>query len=163
MKILSFDLGRYTGWAVLEDGRLLATDEVDLGEDDHMRYANFARLYRRLAADHGPDVVAYERVVHNTGYGNHVIQACRGIVEAETGLMGLLCVPVNVMTAKKVVAGTGRATKDDMRAALVGRYGNELALITPANPKNRRKKDPQEATDAIAVGLTAASMVVAAA
>lgn len=155
MRTLAFDMGRYVGWAVVDNGELIEAQEADLGDDDHMRYANFARLYRRLSAQFGPDVVAYEDVVFNTGKGDRVIQACRGIVEAETGLSGLLCVPVNVATAKKAITGTGRATKDEMRSVMLSMMP-EIAQIQRVQPG---KKYAENATDAIAVALTADSMV----
>lgn len=163
MIVLGFDLGRYTGYAVVESDtkELLLADEIDLGEEDQHRYANFARLYRGLIAEFEPDLVGYEQVSHNTGRGNHVIQGCRGVVEAEAVLGGLLCVPVNVMTAKKHVAGTGKATKDDMRAALIHHYP-EIKKIKRAEPVKRGNRDPQNATDAIAVALTAGSLVITA-
>lgn len=158
MRTLAFDMGRYTGWAVVEDAVLIEAQEVDLGEDDHQRYATFARLYRRLAAQFNPDIVAYEHVTFaGDGPGTMIIQSCRGIVEAETGLAGLLCVPVNVMTAKKVIAGTGKATKDEMRSVMLTMIP-ELALVQKVQPG---KKYAENATDAVAVALTADSMVIA--
>ena len=123
MRTLGFDLGCKTGYAVTEDGVLRTSGAFNLGAVDQIRYGTFAKYLRSIMQLWEPEIIGYEMVWHTTGTSGLVIHGCRGIVEAESNLAGILCVPVNVMTAKKTVTGTGKATKDEMKSVITSLYG----------------------------------------
>lgn len=134
MKILGIDPGTKCGWAVLDDGRRIASGVWDLSSKRHegggMRFVRL-RCYLDEIAGLGIDAVGYEEVRRHMGvdaahvYGG-VVATIQAWCERRPG--SSLQLPyrgVPVGTVKKVATGKGNAKKDQMCAAVVGWFGYE--------------------------------------
>lgn len=144
MRTIGIDPGsRATGWAVLDDGDLVASGVIYSGSSDKMeRYRNLAVQLDLVLGEFSPDDGAVESTFIRK-FPNLIMSLgeARGII-----LSGLLRAGVDVFsyapaTVKKVVAGHGRATKDQVATVVKQRheYGDGSST---------------DETDAIAIAMT---------
>jgi Holliday junction resolvasome RuvABC endonuclease subunit len=140
MIILGIDPGMSTGWAIVADGRLVILGQRELGAR-HRHWATLAGILRGLITEYSPDAIAWEEPVAR-GIAGASLNRALGVIELVAQESGLPYASVNPMTLKKATAGTGSASKDQMRQAIVERVGFEL----PAG---------SDAIDAVAVALYA--------
>lgn len=140
MKILGIDPGTKCGWAVLQDGTVVASGVWDLSAKRHegggMRFVRL-RCYLEEVAGLGIDAVGYEEVRSHsrrdekTGrmvFGVDAAHVYGGIVatlaawcESRTPVLPYRAVPVG--TIKKLATGKGNAKKSLMVTAAVSRFG----------------------------------------
>jgi Holliday junction resolvasome RuvABC endonuclease subunit len=140
MIILGIDPGMSTGWAVVADGRLVILGQRELGAR-HRHWATLAGILRGLITEYSPDAIAWEEPVAR-GIAGASLNRALGVIELVAQESGLPYASVNPMTLKKATVGTGTASKDQMRQAIVERVGFELP---PGS----------DAIDAVAVALYA--------
>lgn len=132
MKILGIDPGTRCGWAVLEDGKPIASGVWDLSAKRHegggMRFVRL-RCYLDEIAGLGIDAVGYEEVRRHMGvdaahvYGGVVAVLAAWCESAKPKPLPYRGIPVG--TVKKLATGKGNAKKDQMCAAVVSRFGFE--------------------------------------
>lgn len=149
MRILGIDPGsRVTGWGLLDasgweirfvaHGVLRAGEEAALGP----RLARLAQGLRHVIEEHGAEVVALEQVfAAKNARSALVLGHARGALLLTASEAGL---PVHEYTAtevKSAVTGTGRAEKEQVRAALA------LQLGLKELPR------PLDASDALAIAI----------
>lgn len=130
ISILALDLARVTGWAALAPGEALPRVGVqELGPDaaHELTYTRALRswlVWRLPALAWGGGLVAYERALHVPGRGNRwqrsawleheLLEACER--------WGVPSISVVGSALKKHAAGSGRADKDAVRAAVIARW-----------------------------------------
>ena len=139
---LTFDLSRKcTGVVKWLGSHPVTTATVELDEaplGGQLVTWRFALV--ELLNRHNPDWVAYEDARAVSKQHGMILFGMTGILLAECWERGIQAVPVNQMTAKKTLTGTGRATKGQMLDAARSLYP-ELEIST------------HDVADAVAVGL----------
>ena len=103
MKILAFDLGRTSGWAVL-DGKHLKTGSYRAkGDDEAAVFVDWSAWMSALVSLENPEAIAYEDVFFNRG--KSYIPGMKALLFVKASYMGLTCFGVDVMTLKKFARG----------------------------------------------------------
>ena len=139
---LTFDLSRKCTGVVKWLGShpvTTATVELPEGHLGQQLCVWRAELITRLQR-HNPDWVAYEDARAVNKQHGMILFGMVGVLLAECWERGIQAVPVNQMTAKKTLTGTGKATKGQMLEAAQSLYP-ELEIST------------HDVADAVAVGL----------
>jgi Holliday junction resolvasome RuvABC endonuclease subunit len=134
-RLLALDLSTHVGWALLERGRVPSFGTEHLPPAPVGQPAGrFAHLEAWLAAmreQHDYHALAYEAPILPFKAGTlattvptlTLLWGLGTVVELVAYRAGLRCVACPVVQAKITLAGTWRATKDDMvRAALLRRH-----------------------------------------
>jgi crossover junction endodeoxyribonuclease RuvC len=129
MRILGIDPGTKCGWAVLKDGKRVASGVWNLAPRRHegggMRFVRLVVYLKEIEALE-IDAVGYEEVRRHMGvdaahiYGG-IVATIQTWCESAKPQRPYLGIPV--ATAKKVATGKGNAKKEAMVAAAVGRFG----------------------------------------
>jgi Holliday junction resolvasome RuvABC endonuclease subunit len=146
-RILGIDPGTNCGWAVVENGKVLASGVWDLKPRRHegggMRFVKFRGSLLQIIRDMGPPgSVAYEEVRRHAGTdAAHVYGGIVAMLSSTCEELKLPYIGIPVGTVKKYATGKGNADKESMVAAAAGILG-------------RAPKDDNEA-DAIFVALAA--------
>jgi Holliday junction resolvasome RuvABC endonuclease subunit len=117
MKILALDCGTKTGWAADGESRVesgVQTFELKRGESPGMRFIRFnAWLVEVIGLTH-PDLVVYEMAHLRGGAATDLLVGMTTRVAEACARIGIECSWLHSVQVKKIVAGTGKATKDDM-------------------------------------------------
>lgn len=126
MRVLGIDPGTKCGWAVLDQGRRIASGVWDLSPKRHegggMRFLRL-RTYLSDLAESQIDAVAYEEVRRHMGVdAAHVYGGIVGVLTSwcESHKTPYRGIPVG--TIKKHATGKGNASKTEMVAAALGRF-----------------------------------------
>ncbi len=128
MKILAFDLGRSTGWAILDGDELRTgshTAEGALADELFIDWHTWAKL---LVNDTGPEAIAYEDIQFNRG--KSYIPGMTALLYVLAGECGLTCFGVNSQELKAFARLSSAwdpeikwaGSKLDMRLALTSRW-----------------------------------------
>jgi crossover junction endodeoxyribonuclease RuvC len=133
MKIIGIDPGTNCGWALIEDGRRLASGTWNLAGKRHegggMRYLRFRRSFLELLSSGDIDAIAYEEVRRHEGvdaahiYGGIIAQIAEISEGREIPFSGI---PVG--TAKRVATGRGNCSKIDMIEAANEKWELNLSI-----------------------------------
>lgn len=127
-KVLGLDLGTRFGFALanhlgfIEESGWYNTKRS--GESEGMARLRFKRALVDMVKAMEPTLVYYEIPGAFKGHGGKVIFRQIGILEAELTEMKVPYGGVHLATLKKFATGRGNAKKDDMRAALIERFGH---------------------------------------
>ncbi len=120
--ILALDLGRSTGWAVLQNGIVtIGTQEFPdkRGESPGMLYLRFGgwleQMYEIMMKKLG--LVIYEQAHHRGGAATQVAVGLTTKVLEFCAKYEIQCMTVHTSTLKKVSTGNGAANKDRMMEA----------------------------------------------
>ena len=128
-RILSLDLGRRTGWAVVtpdieDSGVHELYDQKGLIKSfqDGLRFVAFGKWLEAMDAGHGGfDVVALEAVhpaTHRSSRAHQMYAGYRAMLMSWATLTGKTLIPIPVGTIKGAITGKGNADKDAMMGAL---------------------------------------------
>lgn len=144
MRILAIDPGTHCGWAVWQDGRILASGTWDLSSRRHegggMRLLRFERHLNEALRD--VNLIAYEEVRRHLGTdAAHIYGALTGEIQKKGEVCGIPYYAIPVGTIKKFATGKGNADKAKMVAAGEKLWGEAL---------------PEDETDARFIALVAA-------
>ena len=125
MRILALDLAGATGWARLSEAGLHSgVARLKLRDDEHpgARWKR-ARKWFRSMADGAVDLIAWERIVANSGplASGELFGLQSQLVEVAHDLK-LDCMTVAPSTLKKFATGNGRAKKPEILAAARKRW-----------------------------------------
>lgn len=117
MRILGIDPGTSCGFAVLEDGKRVASGVWDLSpkrfEGGGMRYLRFERLFSEALP--GVQLVAFEEVRHHAGTtAAHVYGGIVAVLQTVCEKDALKYYAIPVATVKKTATGKGGAGKPAM-------------------------------------------------
>ncbi len=127
MKILALDLGATTGFALVEEGKVLSWGEKTFTGDRPQRFRAFRRWLLGYLTDNNPDTVIYERPFCRGLHATRSLWGMAGIVE-EVVVDCAACLDIVPTTLKKWATGGGRASKQDMiRCAKrnLGKWGDD--------------------------------------
>jgi Holliday junction resolvasome RuvABC endonuclease subunit len=133
VRVLAFDLSSHVGWALFDDRQLVRSDTWNTPPEMVGRFGRrFTAAYvfaREIIATQKPDVVAFEapiqpragtRDLKNTHPINlRFLQGLATIFEMVAHMENVRCVEVANGTAKKRLAGSGRAKKPAMIVAAI--------------------------------------------
>lgn len=147
-RIVAIDPGTSCGWAVLEDGKVVASGVWNLAPGRHegggMRFLRCRRYLRELLDSLGPvDALAYEEVRRHRGVdAAHVYGGIVAVLTEESEARSLPYRGIAVGTVKKRATGKGNAGKDEMCDAFEALLG--------------RRPTTDDEADAVFVGLVLA-------
>lgn len=127
--ILTLDLGRRTGWAMVtkdvEDSGVheLYSEKSGLRSyEDGVRFSGFERWLTAMDEAHGGfDVLAFEVVhpkTHRSSRQSQIYAGFRATLMSWCHLRGRILLPVPVQTIKKAITTRGNAKKEEVIAAL---------------------------------------------
>ena len=122
--VLGLDLGSSFGWCIVTEGEITESGWYPTtikGEGGGMHLLRFKTYLTSIINEYKPGAVFYETVPFQKGRGREIILRQTGILELELTDRGLPYGAVHVSTLKKFATGSGRASKDQMRAALFAR------------------------------------------
>lgn len=144
MRILAIDPGTHCGWAIWQEGRILASGTWQLSSRRHegggMRLLRFERFLTE--ALQAVTLIAYEEVRRHLGTdAAHIYGALTGEIQKQGEVRKIPYYAVPVGTIKKFATGKGNADKATMVAAGAKLWGQEL---------------PEDETDARFIALVAA-------
>lgn len=128
--VLSLDLGRRMGWAILSGGRYIDSGVHELYDpngrvleyEDGARFAELLRFLNLIDQWHDTiDIVAFEQVPAGAMKGRQrdLYPGYRALVMSWAHSGGKQVVPIPVTTVKRLVTGNGAAGKIEMTAAAV--------------------------------------------
>jgi len=128
MKILGIDPGTKCGWAILDDGKRIASGVFDLKPRRHegggMRFVRLERYLLEILNTYTVDLLAYELVRRHLG--TDAAHVYGGIIASLTRLSEERALPyrgVPVGTCKKAFCGKGNASKSMMIKEAEVRFG----------------------------------------
>lgn len=127
MRTLALDLGTRTGWAVFDNGHLIASGTWTLQNDRQRRFegagVKWLRLRRLLDEMTDIEHVAIEEVRRHMGVdAAHAYGGALAVVTAWCEAMQVPYESYPVASIKKHATGKGNAKKDAMMAAATARW-----------------------------------------
>lgn len=130
MKILAFDCASKTGWAFLENGKIVESGTHNLtkvrGESNGLLFLKYRKWYREMIIQFEPDVVAYERAHFRGGAATEIGVGLQTRVQEEAEALGKIQLPIHTAAVKKFATGKGNAGKQDMVDAAELIIGREV-------------------------------------
>jgi crossover junction endodeoxyribonuclease RuvC len=155
-RILAIDPGtREMGVAVLENGNLLYSGVETFrnlpSAREQLRQCQAA--VARLIRDFRPTVLAVEKTLIGKDCNTALLNILAGEIAALGRGKGLSVVCFAANTVKKIVAGNGWATKEEVARSVSARFPKLKAYLPP--PRKWKLKREFNAFDAVALGLTA--------
>lgn len=129
MRILALDLGSSCGWAFLDTSAPATVESgtqqfaLQRGDSPGMRYIAFRAWLVRIGEQAVPEVVVYEQNFRRGGAATEIAAGFSTRVQEYCAERRLECTSVNVATLKKRYAGSGRADKAALAAAMAVRWG----------------------------------------
>ena len=126
MVILTLDLGRSTGWCVLQNGIVtLGTEEFPevRGESPGMLYLRFQgwmeKMYKIMM--NKTQLIVYEKAHHRGGAATQIGVGLQTKVMEFCARYEIECMSVHSGTLKKFATGNGAASKESMVKACIAR------------------------------------------
>ena len=118
MKILALDCATKTGWAVIDDGKIVASGVSDLSEDKDRSYGWLFICFRiwlaHLCWVKKPDVIVYEKAHHRGEAATQICVNLTGLVQEVGAQQNIPVRNVMANTLKKFATGNGKASKAEM-------------------------------------------------
>lgn len=143
--ILALDCATKTGWALIDDGKVIASGVEDFskrrGESNGLMFLRFRRWLREMLVPIDVKLVTYEQAHHRGGAATEICVNLTGRVQEACADSNIEYAPIHTATLKKWATGKGKGDKQAMIEAATAKTG-----ITP--------QDDNEA-DAILLGLMA--------
>ena len=143
MSILALDLGTKTGYAIVDDGRVLLSGVWNFTREKNEHYGHmFFNLREQLKATiwrEGIDMIAYELAHHRAGPATRIGVGMNAIVLLVCASCDIPMREVHTATLKKHATGSGRASKDEM-------------IVKAREYLDREPVDDNEA-DAVLIGM----------
>jgi crossover junction endodeoxyribonuclease RuvC len=156
VRILAFDPGtRLMGAAVLENGKLIyhCVETIQGVRRADQRLGVVRKIVLRMIRDFRPRLIAYEKTFIGKNCNAALLNLLTDEIRALALKRGLKAVGYAPATVKKVVAGTGSASKWQVARAIAKLFPTLRVFLT----QDRRWKERYHSNmfDAVAVGLTA--------
>jgi Holliday junction resolvasome RuvABC endonuclease subunit len=134
-RILAFDLGTSTGWAVLgAEGERINSGVWHLDRMAPDGYGHMLRMaldvYELAIKECEPTALAYEQVhdAHTGSRAAHVYGALEGILYMAAHAASLRLIPIGVADVKRVATGKGNSKKPAIQAAALERWQHVATL-----------------------------------
>lgn len=155
-RILALDPGtRHLGIAVLEDGALLYHGVHSFRHQDspHAMLTLGRELVARLIHDFRPRVLAVEKTFFANNRNTALLNVFAEEIKAVGRRFGLKVLAFAPSTVKKIIAGTGQATKREVARAVVARFPELKVYLT--QDRLWKERFYGNMFDAVAIGLIA--------
>ncbi len=155
-RILAIDPGtRLMGVAVLDHGDLVYHGVETLGRagSPHERLREGRRIVSRMLRDFRPGVLALEKTFFAKSRNTALLNVFADEIQALGRKRKLSVVSFAPSTVKKHVTGDGQATKAEVARAVIKRFPELRAYLTPDRKWKARYHSNR--FDAVAVGMTA--------
>lgn len=148
MNILALDSGTKTGWATWMD-MIIQSGMQDFslrrGESPGMRFLNFHIWLEGMIGKVKPGLIVYERAHHRGGAATEVGVGLTTQIQIIASKNDINYAAVHSGTLKKAILGSGKASKDKMRAA-----ANDF-LFAHSQDSQGRTVGSQDEADAVCV------------
>jgi len=127
MILLALDLGSTCGWATWDSEKKcvesgIVSFKLWRGESPGMRFLRFRKWLAETLDLIRPDIVYVEMPHHRGGYATSLLIGFHTRVEEECARLNIPYSSVHTATLKKFIAGNGRASKDEVREAVVKKF-----------------------------------------
>lgn len=126
-RLLALDCATHVGYAVFDDGRLIASGCADMSAPTQgLVFSHFRGWLEATIEQEGVTEIVFEKP-HLQGYGASLM--CVGFVSRVIEAADVRGIPrcdVHTGTLKKWATGHGKATKEQMIDAAVGRSGGKV-------------------------------------
>lgn len=121
MIILGLDCALKTGWAITNNGKIIASGTQDFskqrGESNGTVFLRYRNWLRKMLEDNQVFLVAYERAHHRGGAATEIAVNLTGRIQELCVDLGIEYAAVHTATLKKFACGSGKADKQAMIAA----------------------------------------------
>jgi len=121
MKILGFDCATNTGWAVLEDEKIVESGVQSFvkkrGQSNGILFLKFRAWVVELIAMVKPDVIVFEQAHFRGGAATEICVGLQTRVQEAAEEAKIDYMPVTTSQVKKALLGKGRGSKEEMIAA----------------------------------------------
>ena len=148
MNILALDTATKTGWAIIQDGKLIESGVQDFtkqrGSSNGILFLNFRHWLRQILLDNQVTFVIYEQAHHRGGAATEICVNLTGRVQECCSELGIEYTTVHTATLKKWATGVGNADKGEM-------------MVRASIELGRRPIDSNEA-DAVMMAAFASNM-----
>lgn len=137
IKVIGLDLGKTWGWSLIQDripgtgmGPMVEFGEETIGDDplrnasSGMVYHTFQRWLRKFLDRNWPKCLCFESVRFTRGFS--YVDGQKGILLAELEAREIEYYGVPIAQLKKWATGSGRASKDDVVAAIRNQWTAKL-------------------------------------
>lgn len=155
MKILSIDHSfNRTGYAIMEDYKLICTGNFHLGGMSYENVLKFDNNINELIEKFRPEIVITEKPAHMRNVNiARMLTSLHTVIILASMRAGIPVHTSNPKTSKKVVTGNGSATKEDVCNALMSIYGYSEDMLCEKiyykNNKTKIKKIEYDESDAV--------------
>ncbi len=127
MKILALDLGATTGWVVVDNNKVRNYGEKYFSGDRGHRLWQFQDwLHRAVHEFSHVDVLIFERPFCRGLAATRSLWGMAGVAEAEAHGQGITSLDIVPSTLKKWATGSGKASKEQMITAAVGKLFEQM-------------------------------------
>lgn len=137
IKIMALDPGTHVGWCVMGDDALFAVGCMDFplarGESLGSRFLKFRAWMWAMLETNRPDIVVYEQAHMRGGAATDILVGMTTRIQEYCSERGIEYMPVHSMTLKKEMAGTGKASKEQMTTV--------ASIIYPGHDLNEHESD----------------------
>ena len=130
MKILAFDCAQKTGWAFMENGKIIESGTQDYrkkrGESNGLLFLKYRKWFLEMIKQFEPEVVAYERAHFRGGPATEIGVGLQTRVQETATELDLILLPIHTGALKKFATGVGNAGKQEMVDAAELIIGREV-------------------------------------
>lgn len=113
-RVLGLDLASNSGYALIEDSRLIVSGTVSFAGTLPKRLADFENWITSFIKNHNPNLIVYE-IPHFRGYAATMSGVGLASITLKTGyVLGFPVVGVRTTTLKSFATSNGKASKEEM-------------------------------------------------
>ena len=121
--VLALDPGRTTGWCLYHPARPAQTGGFTMAGDLGAGLAAFGDWLRGMINRNNPAIVAIERPFGRAAFTNDLPAQILGVAHMVAHRLAVSRREYTASAIKKAVTGSGRATKAEVKRAVIERYG----------------------------------------
>jgi len=153
-KILAIDPGtREMGIAFLDEGKLIhfGVKVIKKRKSPHETLREGRKIILRLIKDFKPDVLVVEKVFFANNRSASLLNVFVDEIRAIGRRKGIKVIGYAPSTAKKIICGNGRASKEEVARAVVSTFPELKVFLT--QDRKWKEKYHQNMFDAVALGM----------
>lgn len=126
MKILGLDCATSTGWALMQNNKLIESGVQSFkkkrGESNGMLFLRYRKWLKDLIVVTSPDLVAYEQAHHRGGAATELCVGLTTRVQEIATEYNIEYTSIHTATVKKTATGKGNAKKPEMIKAFTEKF-----------------------------------------
>ncbi len=153
-KILAIDPGtREMGIAFLDEGKLIhfGVKVIKKRKSPHEILREGRKIILRLIKDFKPDVLVVEKVFFANNRSASVLNVFVDEIRAIGRRKGIKVIGYAPSTAKKLICGNGRASKEEVARVVISKFPELKVYLT--QDRKWKEKYHQNIFDAVALGM----------